>query len=108
MASVSVIARFTFEGVHSWPDCPEGGPTPYLRHPHRHLFHVEAVKPVAHDERDVEFIALRRHMLAFCEVQLVGPHHLSCESMARQLLGTFGLSRCSVSEDGENGAEVCA
>jgi len=104
---VKVVVRLRFEGIHCWPDCPEDGPTPFLRHPHRHEFHVEAKKPVSHDDRDIEFIELKRQIEQHCKL-FAGPHTRSCESMARELVERFGLSSCSVFEDGENGAEVVA
>lgn len=99
----SIVVRFQFEGIHSWPGAPQDGPTPFLRDPHRHVFHVTAHRPVTHDDRDVEFIQLKRVMLQACLANFSGPHTLSCEAMAAHLLNTFGLSRCEVSEDGENG-----
>ncbi len=80
----------------------------FLQFPHRHEFHVEAVKPVTHDDRDVEIIMLKGALRRYCESQFAGPHTLSCEAMARQLQSVFDLSRCRVLEDGENGAEVTA
>jgi hypothetical protein len=107
MVKLSIIVRFSFEGIHSWPAAPQDVPEAYLVHPHRHLFAVEATKRVDHEERAIEFIALRREMLAFCRSsQFQGPHTLSCETMAFRLLTWFGLCRCSVTEDSENGALV--
>lgn len=108
MGQVTVVVRFAFEGIHSWPDAPPELNEAYLRHPHRHMFHVEAAKAVTHLNRDVEIIALRRDMEAHCQWAFAGPHHKSCELMAAELLSHFELVRCQVLEDGENGAEVRA
>ncbi len=111
MAGVAIVVRLQFEGVHYWPDAPLDKPEHYLRHAHRHVFHVEAVKRVTHEERDIEIIAFKREMLAFCEERFgkgTGAHPFSCETLARILLEEFGLQRCSVLEDNENGAEVTA
>lgn len=102
----SVIVRFQFEGVHSWPGAPAGREQ-HLAFPHRHVFHVEAVKDVSHDDRDVEFIGLKRDMETFVDAAaLVGPHSYSCEMMAEKFLVEFQLRSCRVFEDNENGAEV--
>lgn len=102
--AVRVIVRFQFEGVHYWPGAPEDAAI--LRHPHRHVFHVEAAMPVTHDDRDVEFIELKRVMQLYCVGMFTGPHPLSCEMIARRLVDRFALDKCAVFEDGENGAEV--
>jgi len=102
---LSIIVRFTFSGIHHWPGAPQDVEEQYLVVPHRHLFHVEAVKAVTHEERDIEFIALQRQMISYCAI-FADPHAMSCETMAVKLLEHFGLSRCRVLEDGENGAEV--
>ena len=100
--------RFTFESLHFWPNAPEGEEG-YLRHPHRHLFHVEAVKDVTHDDRDIEFISFKREMFTHCEVVWGSQLHSdSCEAMARNMVKRFGLRSCRVFEDNENGAEVSA
>lgn len=112
---LSIVVRFQVEGWHFWPGAPDQHA--YLRHSHRHMFHVEATLPVTSENREVEFILLRRQMKFWIE-QLGGvhstealcddiPHWLgavSCESLAHRLLGRFKLSRCEVWEDGENGA----
>lgn len=102
-----VVVRFRFEGLHSWPTAPDG-PVSFLRHVHRHEFHVEAAKDVSHDDRDIEIIQLKNAMQAHAAAEFAGPHSLSCEMMARALLLRYGLARCMVLEDGENGAEVLA
>src|ERR1043166_2720143 len=101
---VYVVVKFSFEGVHYWPDA--AGQEAYLQHPHRHLFYVEATKRVSHLDRDIEIIGLSRTMKGECERMFAGPHHMSCEEMAFKLAEWFGLSRCQVLEDNENGAEV--
>ena len=104
--SIKIIVRFSFEGIHCWPAAPDHLREAYLRHPHRHMFHVEATKVVTHTERDIEIIALKNAMQDYCLTSLKGPHTLSCEAMALALLEYFGLCCCRVLEDDENGAEV--
>lgn len=103
-----IVVRFTFEGIHSWPGAESDTPWWYLKHPHRHLFHVEAKKAVTHDDRDVEFIDFKNRMQEWAAEEFSGHHTLSCEMMAKRLLEKYGLDSCAVFEDNENGAEVCA
>jgi len=103
---VQVIVNITHEAIHSWPGCPYDE-VDFLRHPHRHVFHIRAKKPVKHTDRDVEIIMLKRAIEKY-----LADHwgrywaQSSCEMVAQDLAETFDLSYCSVLEDGENGAEV--
>lgn len=106
MTSLSIVVRFSFEGFHRWPDAPQDKEERYLVNVHRHMFYVEGIKDVSHEERDIEIIALRREMLQHCLTYFVEPHTHSCETMARALLETYELRSCRVMEDNENGAEV--
>jgi hypothetical protein len=110
---VTVTARFTFEGQHYWSDAPDA--VKFLRNPHRHIFHVEGVAGVTHDDRDVEFIMFGHQLKnwihatfspARYDSNILDLGFSSCEQIARLLLERFGLVSCSVFEDGENGATV--
>lgn len=105
---VSVIVRFTFEALHHWPGAPQDVTEKYLSLPHRHLFHVEAKKEVNHNDRDIEFIELRREMQSYCSTKwpISQTTSDSCEKIATDLLGTFGLTSCEVNEDGDCGGLV--
>jgi hypothetical protein len=101
----AVVVRFQFEGFHRWTLAPpQHG---YLANTHRHMFHVRAVRPVQHNDRDIEFIELKRDMLTYCQ-HVYGrcPTEYSCEHMAEALVKQFSLSLCEVSEDGENGGLI--
>lgn len=104
----SIIVRFQFEGFHYWEDAPVQHA--FLREPHRHMFHVEAVKQVVHTNRDIEFIQFRRVLEQHCLLNYGGnqfrSHGKSCEMIAMELVQTYELSSCRVFEDNENGAEV--
>lgn len=107
-----VFCTLQIEGTHNWPDCPFDE-VDYLSVPHRHVFHIKAYKQVFHDNRDQEFIMLK-HMIQ----QYFTRHYYnddkklcvfgsrSCEMIARELILTFDLSCCEVSEDNENGARL--
>ena len=107
-----VFCTLQVEGIHNWPGCPLEE-VAYLRDPHRHVFHVKAYTTVTHSDRDVEFIMLKHTLLEYltttywhdeCKCLYFGAK--SCEMIAQELIDSFGLSRCEVSEDGENGAVV--
>lgn len=101
-----VFCRTRFEGFHRWPEAPEE--VGFLRSLHRHEFHVEVTVDVDHDDRDVEFILLKRQTDQAIErlKHTNDTKSWSCERWAQRLLHKLNASRVVVSEDGENGAVV--
>lgn len=108
-----VISSIQFEATHHWPgvldsQIPGIEEVGYLRHPHRHLFHIKAVKEVFHNDREVEIIVLKhqieKQLLEWYPNRDLGP--TSCEALAERILKAFDLQKCEVLEDGENGAVV--
>ena len=105
----SILVRLSYEATHSWPQVEDfaGKEVGYLKYPHRHIFHVECRKEVTKLDREIEIILFKRKILSFLDSTYSGDlKFLSCEMLATQLLTTFGLSFCQVTEDGENGA-IC-
>lgn len=108
MTTIWVVT--TFEAVHRYPDAPLE--VSFLKHPHRHLFHVKLEVEVHHDGRELEFILLKRWVSDYVSKWTKGVYTHSCEFFAREIATTFsilhpaheGMVRVSVSEDGENGA----
>jgi hypothetical protein len=108
MTTCSVFVTTQFEGFHCWPDAPDE--VAFLRDRHRHIFHVRMEWPVMHDDREFEFILLKRN-LDQCIAGLLFDREYtrtwSCEQWARELIAMNPpASSCEVSEDGENGARV--
>ena len=107
--TAKIFCNFRRAGFHSWPDAPESHA--YLRHNHRHIFHVEIALEVRHDDREVEFHWLLDQAQARWDQWGTQLGHRSCEMLARELaegLATVRQRRVRVvvSEDGENGAVV--
>jgi len=102
----NIILNTQFSAIHCWPDCgiPE---MKYLKHPHRHVFHIRMKWEVNHDNRDIEFIQQKEKVEHYIREQWLNKNlgQMSCESIAK----TFGVYwkadyvRCM--EDNENGAE---
>ena len=116
---IEVFCRFRQAGFHCWPQAPNE--YAYLRDMHRHEFHVFVAVRVNHNDRDVEFIALKRkaenQFLLLQGIALdenVSPNfgNLSCEQLALHLgwalnrKHNYDVTVVQVSEDGENGAVV--
>lgn len=113
---IHAIVRTRFIGLHVWSDAPPE--VAFLANPHRHEFHVELACNQHHKDRDVEYLQLKRWLDNYLttigdsgngnERLLAG---MSCEMIASQIMhharneGYFPR-RCSVFEDGENGAEL--
>ena len=104
----TIFVKFQKEGIHKYPDAPEG--VEFLRHPHRHMFHFEVELEVFHDDRDIEFILLKRELEALYDEKTLQLDYKSCEMMADDLAAYIQKNypnrhlTIEISEDGENGA----
>lgn len=108
MAKKFIWVTFQKEGIHKYPDAPEG--VEFLRHPHRHMFHFRVELEVFHDDRDIEFILLKRELEGLYSEGTLQLDYKSCEMMADDLAEYIQKTypgrklTISVSEDNENGA----
>ena len=105
---MGVFGSLQFEAIHCWPEAPKGDIF-FLSHPHRHIFKLEFRAPVTHDNRDIEFITLKREVENFCNDKYAGKNigATSCEMIGCAILDNFPqIGGVTVSEDGENGANV--
>lgn len=113
----SIGIRFEVEGFHNYPDASKnhGESVKFLEQTHRHIFKFNCKKRVNHDNRDEEFILLRRKVKQYinrkfpvfesgCECYDFGS--MSCEMIAKNILKQFDFDSVEVSEDGENYAVV--
>lgn len=107
--------RFDVEGFHNYPDASKnhGDRVKFLEQPHRHIFKFNCKKRVNHDNRDEEFILLKREALKYInrtyptfETRVYDFGSSSCEMIATRLLKQFDFDSVEVSEDGENYAVV--
>jgi hypothetical protein len=98
-----------YEGLHHFPEMPAKlDHVAFLGHEHRHEFHCTVWVEVKHDNRDIEYIDLKRALKA--EFGDNNMNHKSCEMVARDIAefvwGRHGSRplKVEVLEDGENGA----
>lgn len=117
-ANKTIFLTTSFEGVHCYPSAPEG--VKFLASPHRHMFGVRLEVEVYHDDREVEFILLKRSVNHWIESKKdeFGTWQMgamSCEQVAQWLIeniheelpnGRARYIKVTVDEDGENGAVV--
>lgn len=106
----SIFITFSKEGIHKYPDAPEG--VEFLKHPHRHIFHFRVDVEVFHNERDLEFILFKRELESLYSTQTLHMDNKSCETLAQELIEyisekyTGRKISVEISEDGENGATL--
>ena len=107
-----IYVQFRKEGIHCYPDAPEG--VEFLRHNHRHEFHFKVSIEVFHDDRDIEFILFKRELeRLYSHGGVLRLDYKSCEMIADDLAGYIQKTYpgraliIDISEDGENGC-VCA
>jgi hypothetical protein len=102
----SIIINLRVEGYHRYPAAP--AETKFLADLHRHIFHITAEKNVSHNNRDIEFVALKWNIEKYFKDKFPDKQfgEMSCEDIAEYLCLEFELDSCTVMEDGENGAKV--
>lgn len=101
-----IVIQDRFRATHAWENCPHEE-VAFLRHPHRHEFHVTVKFAVEHDDRDLEFIMMKNRLSEFINDNYANRHmgKKSCEMIAREIGDHFDAHFVRVMEDGENGAE---
>ena len=110
MFNREIIITASFDACHCWPDAPAN--VAFLRHHHRHVFHVKLGMPVGHADRDLEFFTEKAKLTRWLRQRYPEPDTgfimpYSCEMVAEDVLRTFlSASWCEVWEDNENGARV--
>lgn len=113
----SIFITTQKEGFHCWPDAPEE--VAFLRNLHRHMFGVKVSIQVKHNDRELEFILVKRFVNeCLDEIFAKAKEAISCEDIATKLywkvMEKYSLhDPCEerliivqVNEDGENGAFV--
>lgn len=120
MPKTFIWVTFQKEGVHRYP-AAENDPSlktgdwddvSFLGFPHRHIFHFRVEMEVFHDNRDVEFIQLKRQLERWYSDGTLQLDYKSCEMIANDLYNKVEAKwpdrdiRIEVSEDGENGCRV--
>ena len=106
---ITITVKLKVEGLHFFPNAdtifPEVG---YLKHIHRHTFHIACEFEVTHTERDKEFILSKHEINNYLTSRYFDLHinclnfgGMSCESIALELYEKFNLQSCTVGEDGE-------
>ena len=100
-----------YTNLHSWPEAPKK--TYFLRSLHRHVFKWKVKISVAHYDREIEFFIFQARVDKIVAEEITILEDVgSCEVQASIILA--GVKKLfpgrsitvSVSEDGENGAEV--
>ena len=105
-----IYVTFQREGIHKYPDAPEG--VEFLKYPHRHMFHFKVMIEVFHNDRDIEFILFKRELEALYDDKTLQLDYKSCEMMSDDL-SKYILDKypgrnltIDISEDGENGSHI--
>lgn len=103
--------RLQIEGFHNFPDAQKafGKEVDFLEARHRHNFNIVAKKQVFHDNRDREFILLKREVQDYFERNFGRPAEfgsMSCEMICRNLQEAYNFDYVYCDEDGENFAEI--
>ena len=112
-----IIVTTQFEGIHYYTNAPEE--VSFLRNSHRHIFHVKAEIEVFHDDRELEFILVKRAINEYLKDYATNLNYKSCEMIAKMIqdfikqkyptpkhLERDRFVNVEVWEDGENGAFI--
>ena len=115
-----IWVTFQKEGIHRYPAAATDPKlatgdwldVSFLATPHRHIFHFRVEMEVFHDDRDVEFIQLKRILENWYSEKTLSVDYKSCEMIAKDLYDKITTMwpdrdiRIEVSEDGENGCRI--
>lgn len=100
---MEIFITTQFVGFHKWDDAPNE--VIFLRNKHRHLFKVRVWFKVTHDDRELEFLLMKKKVEDYLEAFEFRQDVGSCEMICKELVDIDArITKVEVSEDGENGA----
>jgi hypothetical protein len=109
-----IYVTFQREGIHKYPEAatdPDLADVAFLANEHRHIFHFNVAIEVFHNNRDIEFIQVKRWLESLYQSKLE-LNHKSCEMISDELYEVIASRypgrdiKITVSEDNENGATI--
>ena len=117
-AKRQIWVTFQKEGIHCYPAAAtdpalatgDEYDVSFLASPHRHIFHFQVWIDVVHNDRDIEFIQLRRWLENLYGANTLSLNSKSCEMLAEELYLQVAVKypdcdvRIDISEDNINGA----
>jgi hypothetical protein len=120
-AKKMIWVTFQKEGIHRYPAAAtdpklatnDEYDVSFLAMPHRHIFHFKVAIQVFHDDRDIEFIQVKRWLENLYKEGTLELNFKSCEMISDDLYEKIASRyagrdiEISVSEDNENGATIC-
>lgn len=110
-----IEVSFQKEGIHKYPaalEDPKLKDVSFLGYPHRHMFHFYVKVEVTHNDRDIEFILLKRELEGLYNTGVMQLDYKSCEMISEELIDYIVKAypnrdiTVRVYEDDENGAIV--
>jgi len=102
-----IVVKTDFPAIHSWPKCDVPG-VEFLQFPHRHIFFAVIKFEVSHNNRDIEFIDMKKKINLYIKEKYYEKNlgAKSCEGIAEEIFNRFNAQYVSIFEDNENGAEI--
>jgi len=102
-----IVIKTQFEAIHNWPDC-DIEEVEFLKYPHRHIFYLQLKFKISHNNRDKEFISIKRSIEEIIREKFAYMNlgSMSCEDIAEYFSDRLNAEFVSVLEDDENGAEI--
>lgn len=115
-----IWVTFRKEGIHKYPAAltdpalatGDEYDVSFLGYPHRHIFHFKVWISVTHNDRDIEFIQVKRWLESLYNDATLKLDYKSCEMMSDELYEVITQKYpgrevwIEVSEDGENGSFI--
>ncbi len=115
-----IWVTFQREGIHCYPAAAtdpklktgDEYDVSFLGHEHRHIFFFKVAIQVFHNDRDLEFIQVKRWLENQFNTSVLELNHKSCEMIADDLYDVIATRytgrkiSISVAEDNENGCKI--
>lgn len=114
-ANKRIWVSFQREGIHLYPAAatdPNLRDVDFLAVPHRHIFHFKVTIEVFHNDRDLEFIQVKRWLESLYSKETLNLNNKSCEMIADDLYLQIAQKYpnrdvwIDISEDNENGCFI--